>query len=157
MLPNPHCSFSCCFLALCSCFISLTAFIPHTYYLQSFISFFPSLSCKSLHQPSCHPFQPLISHSFHTSLWLHFIPFLTFHPNSIPFTFFIPFIILSPTLLSSRPSFSYIISPASRATCTPSFPDLEKIADPTDAILRLSCILSLLVPTVESWQPQRET
>lgn len=152
-----------CFFALCvPFFLPPAVFIAHSLFQQYFLLlFFPSLSCKAFIQPSCHPFPLLISHSFHTSLWLHFLSVLTFHPNSIPFILFTRFITLFLTLLSPRPSFSYIISlliqPALRATCTSSFPDLEKIDDPTDAILSMSCILSLLFPTMESWQPQRET
>lgn len=164
MLSNTPCSHCCCcfFGSLFSLFLPPTVLIPHASFLQSFLFYIFLLFSVN---PSTSLLVILSNHlsstpSF-TSLWLHFLSFLTFHPNSIPFTLFTPFIAIFLTLLSPRPSFSYIISffiqPALRATCTPSFPDPEKIADPTDAILSLSCILILLFPTMESWQPQRET
>lgn len=83
-----------------------------------------------------------LSHSFRSLPRPHPAPFLTFHPNSIPFplsTLFItsplhfyshpinPFLILSVSL-------SQTLSSSKSHMQTP-FPDLEKIADPTDAIL----------------------
>lgn len=108
--------------------------------------------CQRLTYASCHPL-----------LWPHFPVFLSFHPNSILFPPSATFISSRYTFIPSSTHFLLCQSPhctlqtALRATCNPSFPDLEKITDPTDAIFSLSCILFLLFPSMESRQPQSDT
>lgn len=102
-----------------------------------------SYSFHSLQQPTPHSHTPShLSYKFNTfpsfnTLYHIFLTLLSLH-SPIFFTF---------VSLHRR------LQPSFKATCSPSFPNLEKIADLTDAILSLSCIHSLLFSSLESWQP----
>lgn len=157
---------SCCLYApFLTTMCPFSSIMPVIYF---YFSTFPSLS--SIIIPPIYPayfpsvlsiLKPLPS----STRCLISLPFLTFNSNLIPFPLSTLLYHLSPTLPSTphcHPFLSLSVSSSlaqasSQSRMQPPLPDLEKIADPTDAILSLSCILSLLFPSTESWQPQRAT
>lgn len=109
-----------------------------------------SYSFHSLQQPNFHP--PPHTYTFSLSIQIQYLSLFQHTLSPFPYTFITSF-----THFFTLISLHRRLQPSFRATCSPSFPDLEKIADPTDAILSLSCIRSLLFSSMESWQPQIKT